>query len=151
MKEYVKHSPDQPHLPAHLRKSWTYYGIFPSTVFAFTPEGAQFYHDLPRGPGKTLLTGRSYRHANEDRPQRLARYLAMRIDRDTSAEDQQLTIWSNESMKSSAFDGFHLSDHEYGLRRHHDHLRGLLPVMRLQEAPAGAEMAAKNKEMLGTG
>ena len=151
VKEYVKHSPDQPHLPAHLRKSWTYYGIFPSTVFAFTPEGAQFYHDLPRGPGKTLLTGRSYRHANEDRPQRLARYLAMRIDRDTSAEDQQLTIWSNESMKSSAFDGFHLSDHEYGLRRHHDHLRGLLPVMRLQDAPAGAEMAAKNKEMLGTG
>jgi phenylpropionate dioxygenase-like ring-hydroxylating dioxygenase large terminal subunit len=151
VKEYVKHSPDQPHLPDHLRKSWTYYGLWPNIVFAFTPEGAQFYHDLPQAPGRTVLTGRTYRSANESRQQRLARYLAARIDRDTSAEDQQLTIWSNESMKSQAFDGFHLSDMEYGLRRHHDRLRAMIPVMRQATAPAEQEMAALNKELLGTG
>ncbi len=59
----------------------------------------------------------------------LARYLAMRIDRETAAEDQQLSIWSNESMKSSAFDNFHLSDLEYGVRQHHDQLRKLMPVI----------------------
>ncbi len=150
VRQYVQHAPDRADLPPHLRRAWTYYGLWPNTVFAFTPEGAQFYHDLPRGPGRTLLTGRSYRHPNESRAQRLARYLAMRIDRDTSAEDQQLTIWSNESMKSQAFDGFHLSDHEWGLRRHHDLLRARLPVMRMAEAPAEAEMAAQNAEMLGT-
>ncbi|MFZ1481433.1 MAG: aromatic ring-hydroxylating dioxygenase subunit alpha [Paracoccaceae bacterium] len=151
VKEYIKHSPDQPHLPPHLRRSWTYYGMFPSAVFSFTPESANFYYEVPIAAGKTLLTGRSYRHPNESRQERLARYLAMRIDRDTSAEDQQLTIWSNESMKSQAFDGFHLSDHEYGLRRHHDILRGLLPVMRLDQAPDAGEIAARNKEMLGLG
>ena len=57
------------------------------------------------------------------------------IDRDTSAEDRQLSIWSNESMKSHAFDGFHLSDLEYGLRRHHDayhlhHHQQLLNILR---------------------
>ena len=40
----------------------------------------------------------------------------MRIDRETGREDVQLTIWSNESMKSTAFDGFHLSDLELGVK-----------------------------------
>ncbi len=149
VRHYVQHAPEHSDLPAHLRKSWTYYGLWPNTVFAFTPGGAQYYHDLPRGPDRTLLTGRSYRPANETRAQLLARYLAMRIDRDTSAEDQQLTIWSNESMKSQAFDGFHLSDLEWGLRRHHDRLRALVPVMGLVKAPPEAEMARQNAEMLG--
>jgi len=151
VRHYVEYATDRPDLPGHLRKSWSYYGLFPNTVFSFTPEGAQFYHDLPIGPGRTHLTGRTYRFPNESRRQRLARYLAARIDRDTSAEDQQLTIWSNESMKSQAFDGFHLSDMEWGLRRHHDRLRMLVPVMTRAEAPAETEMAALNKEMLGSG
>ena len=95
------------------------------------------------------MTGRIYRRPNETRAQRAARYLAYRIDRETSAEDQQLSIWSNESMQSSAFEGFHLSDFEYGLRRHHDGLRGLLPVMTLDQAPAEGQIARINQEMLG--
>ena len=151
MREYIKASQDPPGLPAHLQKSWTYYGLFPAMVFAFTPEGAQFYHEIPLAPGQTRLTGRQYRYPHETRRQGLARYLAMRIDRDTSAEDQQLTIWSNESMKSQAFEGFHLSDLEYGLRAHHDRLRGLIPVMTLAKAPPEAEIATRNAEMLGRG
>ena len=148
VKEYVKHSVPRPDLPGHLRQSWTYYGLFPNTVFAFTPEAIQFYHDLPQSPGLTRLTGRQYRHPDEPRQQRLARYLAGRIDRETSAEDQQLSIWSNESMKSNAFDGFHLSDLEWGLRRHHDGLRALMPVMTLREAPPDAEMRSRNAELI---
>jgi phenylpropionate dioxygenase-like ring-hydroxylating dioxygenase large terminal subunit len=90
----------------HLQKAWTYYGLFPNIVFAMTPEGVQFYHDMPATEGMTRLTGRSYRLPNETRAQRLARYLAYRIDRATSVEDQQLSIWSNESMKSSRSRGF---------------------------------------------
>jgi carnitine monooxygenase subunit len=147
VRAYAKISPDRPDLAPHLRKAWTYYGLFPNQVFAMTPEGAQFYHDLPLTEGVTRLTGRSYRWPNESRAQRLARYLAMRIDRDTSAEDRQLSIWSNESMKSSAFEGFHLSDLEYGLRRHHDGLRRLLPVMTQAKAPPEDRIAALNEEM----
>lgn len=149
VRHYVKLSQDRPELPAHLRRAWSYYGLFPNQVFAFTPEGAQFYHELPVSARRTRLTGRLYRRPVEDRRQRLARYLAARIDRDTSVEDQQLTIWSNESMKSQAFEGFHLSDLEYGVRRHHDRLRALLPVMRQAEEPAHADLAALNAESLG--
>lgn len=147
VRHYVKLSPDQPHLPDHLRRAWTYYGLFPNTVFAFTPEGIQFYQDIPLSPGATKLTGRMYRHPHETRAARIARYLAMRIDRDTSSEDQQLSIWSNESMASTAFEGFHLSDLEFGVRRHHDLLRALLPVMTLPSEPPSAEITARNAEM----
>ena len=148
VRNYVNLSEDPEGLLPHLQKAWTYYGLFPATVFAFTPEGAQFYHEVPLSAGKTRLTGRLYRHADETRRQRLARYLANRIDRDTSAEDQQLTIWSNESMASRAFDGFHLSDLEYGLRAHHDRLRDLIPVMALREPPPEADIARRNAELL---
>ena len=148
VRNYVKISPLQDWLPQHLQRAWTYYGIFPNAVIAFTPEGAQYYQDIPISPQETRLQGRLYRHAHEDRATRAARYLAMRIDRDTSAEDQQLSIWSNESMKSTAFENFHLSDLEYGLRAHHDELRKLLPVMNRETAPEEWEIAEINADLV---
>ncbi|WP_434620867.1 aromatic ring-hydroxylating oxygenase subunit alpha [Tabrizicola sp. M-4] len=148
VRHYNRISRPRDHLPPHLAGAWAYYGLFPQIVFAFTPEAIQYYHEIPIGPGLTRLTGRLYRNPNETRAERLARYLAQRIDRDTSAEDQQLSIWSNESMRSSAFESFHLSDLEWGLRRHHDDLRALLPVMRLDHAPPEDRIAAINAEML---
>ncbi len=147
VRQYVKASPPRPDLPQHLQKAWAYYGLFPNQVFTVTPEGMQFYHDIPLSVGLTRLTGRVYRWANESRNARLARYLAFRIDRQTSAEDQQLQIWSNESMKSDAFEGFHLSDLEYGLRRHHDGLRSLMPVMSLDAPPPEDRMAEINADL----
>jgi phenylpropionate dioxygenase-like ring-hydroxylating dioxygenase large terminal subunit len=147
VRHYLKVAPEQAWLPERLRRAWTYYTVFPNTVIAFTPESAQFYQDIPLSPGKTRLTGRIYRRAEESRAQRAARYLAYRIDRDTSAEDQQLSIWSNESMKSQAFEDFHLSDLEYGVRNHHDRLRALLPVMRLTEAPYEEGLADLNEQL----
>ncbi|WP_421692942.1 aromatic ring-hydroxylating oxygenase subunit alpha [Aestuariivirga sp.] len=147
VKNYLKISPPRPDLPAHLQKAWTYYGVFPNAVFAITPEGAQFYQDIPLSTGLTRLTGRLYRWPNESRQTRLARYLAYRIDRATSAEDRQLSIWSNESMKSDAFEGFHLSDLEYGLRRHHDGLRRVLPIMTLSHPPGEEGLASVNEDL----
>ena len=151
VRRYLKIAPVQDWLPPHLRKSWTYYGVFPNAVFAFTPESIQFYQELPLTPGTTRLTGRIYRQPHEGRAMRAARYLAYRIDRDTSKEDQQLSIWSNESMRSKAFENFHLSDLEYGVRRHHDALRGLIPVLNLAQAPPEGEMAARNAELICAG
>ncbi|MEM7240073.1 MAG: aromatic ring-hydroxylating dioxygenase subunit alpha, partial [Pseudomonadota bacterium] len=76
-----------------------------------------------------------------------ARYLANRIDRETMEEDVQLTIWSDESMASRAFQGFILSDLEYGVRTHHDHLRALFPVMTLDAAPDERQVAEINASL----
>ena len=78
---------------------------------------------------------------------RLARRLAIRIDRDTMEEDVQLSEWSNEAMSSSAFQGFYLSDLEYGVRSHHDHIRAILPVSTLDDRPKEDEVARLNSEM----
>jgi len=148
VKNYVKISPVQDWLPANLRRAWNYYGLFPNTVFIFTPEAIQYYQEIPLSVTETQMTSSLYRQPDESREMRVARYLSYRIDRETSAEDQQLTIWSNESMKSMAFDGFHLSDLEYGVRQHHDKLRALLPVATLDEAPPEADVGDVNKFML---
>ena len=50
-------------------------------------------------------------------------------------------------MKSEAFEDFHLSDLEYGVRAHHDQLRALLPVMQLAEAPQEDRIAALSADL----
>ena len=147
VRNYVRISPEATHLPEHLRKAWIYYGIFPNMVIALTPETAQFYQEFPLSTGQTLLRGAIYRYADESREQAAARYLALRIDRETTAEDVQLSVWSNESMLSDAFEGFYLSDLEYGVRTHHDHLRRMLPVLQLESAPEEKDMWGLNEAL----
>lgn len=151
VRRYLERRPDRSHLPEAFRSCWLYLGLFPTGVIALTPEGAQFYHDVPLTARSTRLAGRHYRRPEESREARAARYLARRIDRETAVEDRQLSVWSDESMLSSAFRGFHLSDLEWGLRRHHDALRRLMPVLTLPEAPAEDAVARVNAEMTGRG
>lgn len=151
VRAYVKLAPEATHLPEELRTAWIYYGLFPNAVISVTPEGAQFYQEFPLSTGETLLRGRAYCYRDETRERKLARYLAARIDRETMEEDVQLTIWSNEAMQSKAFQGFYLSDLEYGVRTHHDHMRDVLPVLNLEDAPEEQRMAEANTEMTRAG
>ena len=151
VRNYVRIAPQPAYLPDEMKKAWIYYGIFPNAVIAVTPESAQFYQELPLSTGETMLRGAIYRYADESREQAAARYLAFRIDRDTMAEDVQLSEWSNESMQSNAFEGFYLSDLEYGVRTHHDHLREMLPVMSLETAPDEKDVWNLNEALLSRG
>jgi phenylpropionate dioxygenase-like ring-hydroxylating dioxygenase large terminal subunit len=151
VRNYVKIAPEQERLPDYLKKAWVYYGIFPNAVISVTPESVQFYQEFPLSTGESLLRGAIYRYADESRAQAAARYLSYRIDRDTMSEDVQLSVWSNESMLSEAFEGFYLSDLEYGVRTHHDHLRGMLPVLDLEAAPEEKDMGSLNDALLSRG
>jgi phenylpropionate dioxygenase-like ring-hydroxylating dioxygenase large terminal subunit len=147
VRNYIRLAPDPKRLPEHLKKAWIYYGIFPNMVISVMPESVQFYQEFPLSTGETQLRGAIYRYADEGREQAAARYLSFRIDRETMSEDVQLSVWSNESMMSEAFSGFYLSDLEYGVRTHHDHLRAMLPVLELSEAPDEREMRNVNEAM----
>ena len=147
VRNYLAFSTAPEWLDEDKRQLWSYFGLFPNAVLALTPELVQFYQEFPLGVDRTLIRGAVYRRPTETRVQRAARYLAQRIDRDTGREDVQLSVWSNESMKSCGFDGFHLSDLEMGLRSHHDHIRALLPVTRLAAPPPEADIAAVNASL----
>jgi carnitine monooxygenase subunit len=147
VRNYVKYSTSRPELPPDRRNLWAYYGLFPNNVFITTPETVQFYQELPIDVNRSIVRGMIYHYPNESREQKAARYLSFRIDRATYAEDQQLSIWSNESMKSSAFENFHLSDHERHVRAHHDDLRTILPVLNLTKAPKHDEMSEVNERL----
>ncbi len=140
VKNYMKMSKPKEFLPEHLHQAWIYYGIFPNSVIAMTPETVLFYQEFPISTDRSKLRMATYRHKTEDRQERAARYLASRIDRETVEEDIQLTIWSNESMSSKSFEGFYLSDLEYGVRSHHDHLRQILPIYNVESAPNEDEL-----------
>src|SRR3546814_13897067 len=62
--------------------------------------------------GLTLQRGATYRYKDETRQLRLARYLSTRIDRSTTKEDVQLTVWSCEAARSSGYDGIMLRSEE---------------------------------------
>ena len=113
-----------------------------------TPETSLFYQEFPISTDKSIIRSATYKYPNEDRQQKVARYLASRIDRETVVEDKQLTIWSNESMVSDAFDGFYLSDLEYGVRTYHDHLRAILPIYNIQKTPKESGIRDLNKSLI---
>lgn len=147
VRNYIKHAPIRQDLPDYLQRAWLYYGIFPNAVIAFTPHTALFYQEFPLSTGKTMQRSGVYHYQSESREQKATRYLATRIDRDTSAEDVQLSVWSNESMLSSAFEGFNLSNLEFGVRTHHDHVRRAIPVATVEAYPGEGRIAALNQEM----
>jgi hypothetical protein len=50
-------------------------------------------------------------------------------------------------MRSSAFEGFILSDLESGVRAYHDRLREVLPILNLPQAPPPGTLAERNREL----
>lgn len=134
---------------ASLPRQWLYLGLFPNTVIAFYPDSVIFYQDIPLGVGETAVRGGIYARPGEDRVTKLARQLSMRIDNLTAEEDKMLTVWSQEAIQSSAFDGIILSDLESGVRGYHDKLREVLPVTGLANAPDPGSLSRVNTDISG--
>jgi len=147
VRHYKKILPEATWLPESHRRAWLYLGVFPNAVIGIYPDSVIFYQEFPDGVGNTRLRGAVYRHREESREMRLARYLSGRIDKVTAAEDQMLTIWACEATQSSGYDGVILSDLEYGVRTHHDHLRALLPVVNLDDEPEAGSVATLNEAL----
>ena len=150
VRHYKRLLPEMTHLPESHRRMWVYLGIFPNAVLTFYPDCIGFYQEFPISARLSRQRGAIYSYADEDRATRIARYLSMRIDRDTLDEDIQLTIWSCEAALSSAYRGVFLSDLEYGVRSHHDHLRALLPILNVEQEPARGSLETLNSDLADT-
>lgn len=132
---------------SNLPHQWVYIGIYPNSVIALYPDAVIFYQDIPLGVNSTSVRGAIYRRADEDRVTRAARYLSTRIDNLTAEEDRMLTVWVQEAIESSAFDGAILSDLESGVRSYHDRLREEIPVMASQDEPPSGTLLSCNETL----
>jgi phenylpropionate dioxygenase-like ring-hydroxylating dioxygenase large terminal subunit len=144
---YKQLLPEVADLPESHRRAWLYIGLFPNLVLMLYPDRVGFYQEYPLAVGRTEQRFAYYGHPDGRREMKLARYLSYRIDRITSAEDDQLIEWSWEAMQSSSFAGFILSDLESGVRFYHDQLRRVLPVMALERPPAPGQLEAVNSSL----
>jgi phenylpropionate dioxygenase-like ring-hydroxylating dioxygenase large terminal subunit len=124
--------------------------MFPNLVFTLYPEQVGFYQEWPAAPDRTVQRGRVFALPDPRREMKLARYLALRIDRETGAEDTRLIVWSSEAARSSAYQGVILSDLEAGVRAYHDALRELMPVAGLAREPAPGTLAQVNARLTDT-
>ncbi len=147
VRAYKNIVPDVPTLDAAHKKAWLYVGMFPNLVFMFYPDSIGFYQEFPVTNGTCIQRGAMYRHRDEDRQMRAARYLSERIDRITTQEDEQLIKWTWEAAFSSGYDGIMLSDLEYGVKTYHDELRNHFPVLNGDE-PAVGTVAETNQTLL---
>ena len=124
------------HLPKPQNSAWYYIGIFPNSVIGLYPDSVIFYQDIPLGLKQTTQRGAVYKHQDENRVMRAARYLSGRIDGLTADEDLQLTKWVDEAPNSSGFERIILSDLEYGVYTFHEHLREILPILKKEHEPS---------------
>jgi phenylpropionate dioxygenase-like ring-hydroxylating dioxygenase large terminal subunit len=124
--------------------NWNYVGMFPNLVFSLYPEHIGFYQEWPVSPDRTIQRGRQFALPDPRREMKLARHLALRIDRETGREDTQLIIWSSEAPRSSGYAGTILSDLEAGVKAYHDALKECLPVCGLSTEPEPGSLARVN-------
>ena len=108
-------TPPQDWLPPHLRQRLDLLRALPERGLRLHPGKRAVLPGIPaRRPTETLLTGRMYRRRERDPRRRGPRGTSPTASTARPRpRTSRLSIWSNESMKSSAFDGFHLSDLEY--------------------------------------
>jgi len=142
---YQRLLPEVAHLDGAYQRAWTYYGIFPTTVFLLTPDLVGTYQVLPDGPERCTIQRFAVALEDDRREMRAARYLNRRIGRNIIKEDIEFCRWTDAGIRSSSFDGGVLSGRESGVGRFHERIRKLIPVAGQQEAPPTGRIAAMNE------
>jgi len=141
---YQRLLPEVPHLSEAYQRAWTYYGVFPTTVFLLTPDLVGTYQVLPDGPERCTIQRFAVALEDDRREMRAARYLNRRIGRNIIKEDLEFCSWTDAGIRSSSYQGGVLSGHESGVGRFHERIRKLIPVARQQDAPPSGRVSAMN-------
>lgn len=150
-REYVAALPEDSYLPESHRHLWIYWGMFPGFVLTLFPDQVEIYQIYPTGAQKSVMAGSTYALPDERPQMRRARELNRAINGDVGDEDVRLVRWAAEGMRSSAFDAVMLSDLELGVASFQNRLREVLPVVKLQQAPAEGRLATHNERLLAQG
>ncbi len=144
---YQRLLPRVPHLRDEFQRAWTYYGIFPTTVFLLTPDLVGTYQVLPDGPERCTIQRFAVALEDERREMRAARYLNRRIGRNIIKEDLEFCAWTDAGVRSSSYQGGVLSGEDSAVWKFHQRIRELIPVASQQDPPPTGRVAAVNDKV----
>ena len=144
---YQRVLPEVAHLRDEYQRAWTYYGIFPTTVFLLTPDLVGAYQVLPDGPEHCTIQRFAVALEDDRREMRAARFLNRRIGRNIIKEDHEFCGWTDAGIRSSSYHGGVLSGQESGVRKFHERVRKLIPVAGQMDAPPTGRVAAVNEKV----
>jgi phenylpropionate dioxygenase-like ring-hydroxylating dioxygenase large terminal subunit/AcrR family transcriptional regulator len=148
---YQRLLPRVPHLREEYQRAWTYYGIFPTTVFLLTPDLVGTYQVLPDGPGRCTIQRFAVALEDDRREMRAARYLNRRISRNIIKEDLEFCAWTDAGVRSSSYQGGVLSGQDSGVWKFHERIRQLIPVAAQPDPPPTGRVAAVNEKVRRNG
>jgi phenylpropionate dioxygenase-like ring-hydroxylating dioxygenase large terminal subunit len=144
---YARFLPVIEHLPEHMRRRWTYIGLWPNVFFDIYPEWMDFFQLIPLAAGRTRIRARSYGYPDERREMRAARWFCARLNVRVQREDEVLTESVQRGLASGGYTRGILSDKEIVLAGFQDWIRERIPVSQLTEAPPPGRVASRNEEL----
>ncbi len=122
------------HLPAEMRKRWSYLFLYPAVSLELYPDLVDFFHIVPLGPGRSLLRWRAYARPDARPVAKAVRWLNQRINYQVHHEDGALTESVQRNLETGAYERGVLSDMEVNVKALHDWVRADLPEADLPEA-----------------
>ena len=147
VRNYQKVLPQFDHLPSKRQKSWWYIGLFPNAVIALYPDCVEYYMTIPVSVNQTRYLGGVFGLADDRREVQAARYLNMRINKETEAEDESFVSDMQNGMRSSVFPEPTLSSTELGVRYFHQQIQKNFPVARLVNEPSAGTVCEINTQL----
>jgi phenylpropionate dioxygenase-like ring-hydroxylating dioxygenase large terminal subunit len=150
VRAYAKLLPDVTQLPPRNRRLWLYYQAWPNLCFNLYPDQVELMQFVPVSPTETIVRDAAYALPDDRREMRAARYLNVRVNRRVGLEDQDLIERVQAGMRSSSFTSGPFGRNEVCLRGLAARMRELIPVSRLERAPAAGTVAQTNAELRAT-
>jgi phenylpropionate dioxygenase-like ring-hydroxylating dioxygenase large terminal subunit len=145
---YQQMAPDvMTDLSEETRRTWHFFSMPPNIGIDIYPDSMDVFQFLPRGPETCFVRYPIYRRPNENREQKVLRYLNGRINRQVGAEDRELCERVQLGLSSQGYEAGPLSTYEVALKDFHDRLRSACPVTNLPTAPAAGTLRACDAQL----
>ena len=150
-RRYQELFPDaQDRLPEEVRGKWVQVGVAGSLGIDFYPEAVDYFQMIPLGPDTTHIRAGYFGRPDPTAAESELRKLIFRINEDVNAEDKALCERVQKGLQTTGYSPGPLSSEESSVWFFHEMVRDLVPVTRLETAPAVGQVAAENAKLLGS-
>ncbi|TXH34974.1 MAG: aromatic ring-hydroxylating dioxygenase subunit alpha [Rhodospirillaceae bacterium] len=134
-------------LPEETRRTWYFFTLPPNIGIDIYPDSMDVFQILPRGAETCVVRYPVYRRPDENREQKVLRYLNGRINRQVGAEDRELCERVQLGIGSRGYEAGPLSSYEIALKDFHDRIRAVCPIATSPKAPAAGTLRQRDAEL----